>query len=147
MKLVNRWQLFLASLIAALSLGLGFGTTAYATTWHKGTPSALRGTWKTKSIAVAGTHYRLKLSIGKDSITNGGGFGDPTWTNHQSYHHKSGSAYYYVKGHEKVYTGGKEIFYYKFHKVGHKLHMMNYLTIQNGHKYLPEHKYSHWYYK
>lgn len=143
----NRWKLFLAGLVAALSLGLGLGTTAHATTWHGGVPSALRGTWKTKSIAVMGTYHRFEIRIGKASIVDAGGFGDPTWTNHQSYHHKSGSAYYYVKGHEKMYTGGREMIYYKFHKVGNKLHMMNYLTIQNGHKFSPEHHYGHWYYK
>ncbi|GAX02596.1 hypothetical protein IWT140_00193 [Secundilactobacillus pentosiphilus] len=147
MKLFTRGKVLLAGLAAVLGLSIGAGTTAHATTWHKGVPTAIRGTWKTHSIAAAGTHYRLQLKIGKDSITNGGGFGDPTWTNHQSYHHKSGSAYYYVKGHEKVYTGGKEVIYYKFHKVGSKLHMMNYLVIQHGHKATPEHHYSHWYYK
>lgn len=146
MKLISYGKLLMAGFIAVLGLSVSQETTAHATTWHKGTPTALRGKWKTKPIAAVGTHYRLQLSIGKDSITDSGGFGDPTWTNHQSYHHKSGSEYYYVKGHEKVYTGGKEIFYYKFHKVGNKIHLMTYLTINNGHKYAG-HKYSYWYYK
>lgn len=147
MKLFKQGKLLLAGFVAALGLAIGFGTTAHATTWHRGMPSALRGTWKTKSITVAGTHTRFEVKIGKNLINNAGGFGDPMVSNNQSYHHKAGSHYYYVKGHETLYTNGKEIFYYKFYQKGNKMHLMNYLTINNGHKFSPEHHYGHWYYK
>lgn len=47
--------------IATISLGLGFtiGTsTVSAHTWYDGTPSAARGTWRTKSIYVSSIGMR-----------------------------------------------------------------------------------------
>lgn len=66
-----------ASITLGLTLGLGLFATqqpAQAAKWHKGTPSAVRGTWKTKSTNISlgskkASSYE-KLTIGKTAISD-----------------------------------------------------------------------------
>lgn len=64
---------------ALLTAGLGFGaasTPANAASWHKGTPSALRGKWKTKPWKAYGYWYDSRSTITKKGIsTTEHGFG------------------------------------------------------------------------
>ncbi|KRK89550.1 hypothetical protein [Lentilactobacillus sunkii] len=54
-----------------LTAGLGLGavsTTANAASWHKGTPSALRGKWKTKPWTQSGYKYDYRSFISAHKI-------------------------------------------------------------------------------
>lgn len=105
-------------------------TTAHATTWHKGTPVALRGTWETKPVSQY--KFRYNFILGKSTLSSGGGPGDGTHLKQTAYHHKAGSRYYYVRGHEWLYTAGHDLYYYRFYKVGNKFKATNYLHYYNG---------------
>lgn len=117
----------------ATTVGLAVGaTSAQAATWHKWTPTALRGTWKSKPVNMVGTTYRYPVIIGKNSVGIGHGVGDPTVTKSAMYHHKAGSHYYYVKSHETLYSNGAQVDYFKFYKVGHKMRYRVYLVHLDG---------------
>lgn len=133
MTLTKRIKGLLIGTATVLGLAITAGTTAttaHATTWHKGTPAAMRGTWKTKVKSYAGTHYTIVL--GKTTMSTSGGMGDGLMTNRTSYHHKAGSRYYYVRGHERVNSGGKDVYYLRFYKVGHKMKYVQYLSYVGG---------------
>lgn len=58
-------QLFVAT-IASLGF-LGAATTTQAATWHNGTPTALRGHWKNKTINV-GKYFGMKKLYSYESV-------------------------------------------------------------------------------
>lgn len=129
-------KMLLIGMIASMELLLGEGMTAptaHAATWHNGTPTVLRGTWKTKTLTVGpGIKTQLYWKLGKSYMMTGGGLGDGLSTNRTAYHHKAGSRYYYVRGHENINTAGHEVEYYRFYKVGNKFKATNYLRYYNG---------------
>ncbi|MEE8843119.1 MAG: hypothetical protein SOH70_03480 [Lentilactobacillus sunkii] len=58
-------QLFVAT-IASLGF-FGAATTAQAATWHNGTPTALRGHWKNKTINI-GRYFGMKKFYSYESV-------------------------------------------------------------------------------
>ncbi|EEI70931.1 hypothetical protein CLI91_02605 [Lentilactobacillus hilgardii] len=82
---------------AALGLGLFIAQQpAHAATWHKGTPSAVRGTWKTKSTSIAvGSKKQTaydKVTIAKNALS------DYSYTGKNKLGMKGTSAKYAVTG-------------------------------------------------
>lgn len=66
-----------ASITLGAALGLGLFVAqqpANAATWHKGTPSAVRGTWKTKSTSIGSGSTKQtaydKVTIGKTAVSD-----------------------------------------------------------------------------
>lgn len=128
---MKKLKLALLTLVVAL-IGFGsFNTIAQAkTTWHKGMPKVLRGTWVSKdnsgpSLIGHGWTGMAESIITSKTYTS-------TWTHHRSdagvqtnpyYHHKKGSQYYYVKARVKAnfahYT--KELIYTRFGVKGNRL--------------------------
>lgn len=136
MRLSNRIKAPLVGFVVLVSLLFGVGMTTrtvHAATWHNGTPTALRGTWKTKTLLMGpGIKTKLYWQLGQSYMISGGGPGDGFAANHTSYHHKAGSRYYYVRGREQLYTANHDIYYYRFYKVGRKLKATNYLSYSYG---------------
>lgn len=48
MQFKHHWYLLVATVALTFAGVLGVDTTAQAATWHAGTPTALRGVWRTK---------------------------------------------------------------------------------------------------
>lgn len=115
------------ALIAPLAMTT---TTAQAKTkWTKGIPTALKGTWRSKSMYTGKTAFGTTETI--QQYYNGGksmmtvivrSTVNPTFIYKPSYHHAKGSHYYYVKG--KL---GSSTNYYKFQVNGKKLRFKTYL--------------------
>lgn len=67
---MKKWKLSLGTV--ALSLGLLFNlgslNNVSASSWHKGTPSALRGKWRAKTFKEAGSRYFDRCVITKGRI-------------------------------------------------------------------------------
>lgn len=93
---------------------MGFTTTGQAkTTWHKGTPRAIRGTWieNTKDLhrtgRQSGYYYRITSQVVKD-----GDIGTSALHYKEvkpAYYHKKGSKTYYMKSTETQFN----IVYYR----------------------------------
>lgn len=147
----HRNLLVMLASFAILFAGLGsMATTAHAATWHKGTPTAIRGTWRTKTskslrtyIHVTSTKYNCDQMYDTKEhayIT------DPYRVTNVYYHHKSGSQYYYIKGAHNTEPGTKQV-YYVIHKVGNKLREHEYGQSVKGHYTKFNAKYGAWFYK
>ncbi len=89
-----------ASIVLGTTFGLGLSVSAQsaqAATWHKGTPTTIRGTWKTKAI-------KTKLSSGKtsksyDQVTfTKNGFSNYSFVGSSKLGLKAKSVKYAVKG-------------------------------------------------
>lgn len=118
------FKLTLIGMLTALSLFITFvttPTTAQATTWHKGTPTALRGTWVTKSQNGYGPDI---IAITKTTLTSSGSVSNSKLVK-PSFHHKSGSLYYDVKARDARYSGWTVTLHYKYGKTGHKFKVQN----------------------
>lgn len=143
MKISKRVRLILLGVIVALGLVGGTQQTAQAATWHKGTPTALRGTWNSKSKYVAHTRVWTSVIMKPTRFTLTHGFGDPLVTTNAYYHHKIGSRYYYLKATEKqALPEYVNVHYIYFYKVGHKLKYRDYNFSQNGRFYPGKSAYS-----
>lgn len=117
----KNWKLTLA-LAILLGLSATISITAQAkTTWHKGTPTALRGYWiyaqhKPKHTSLGFAEY---FKITRNSVDKEAS-GMPSTITYNPYYRKSAN-YYYIKGKIKKIgglIGGTS--YYKFHKTGSK---------------------------
>lgn len=143
--MMKKIKMFLLSILAACAIFFAVSTTtAHAVTWHKYTPSAIRGTWVTKKIDFLGTKARIEVKLSKNQFYLEGN--DPTILKNMYYHHKRGSHYYYIKGTEYMYTKGHEVDYYKVHKSKNWIHLCAYLSINDGHHY-KSHYWTNYYYK
>lgn len=150
MRLKKHLWVLLASLGIAFSGIYATTSTAHAATWHKGTPTAIKGTWRTKTshnlqvIIRAGksTYNNMEAYSTKEHATIAG----PYRITNIHYHHKSGSQYYYIKGAHNTEPGTKQV-YYVIQKVGNKLRERLYGQSVKGHYTKLNFKYDAWYYK
>lgn len=144
-------------MIAIAFIGMGTAvltTTGQAkTTWHKGIPSAIKGTWiapngKRQKVDDLGFVYAYginKSDIGllftksdKNQASSGG--------SKYSYHHKKGSKYYYIKSPSYYTAYGNLVEYTRFKVSGKKLSVNKYGEVRseingNGKKIQPYGKY------
>lgn len=82
--------------LAVLLMSSTVATTANAATWHKGTPKALRGSWK-RSYNDRGSKITIKFRIKSKSINiDRPGWASESWSNLK--YHKVGSGVYKIKG-------------------------------------------------
>jgi len=109
----NTIKLGVTTLAVAAGLAIGVSTTqpVNAATWHKGTPKVLRGKWVDGTKEQILNYYPF-FSMKANGLTESGI--DPVINKNMHYHHKKGSHLYYVKGHETLYSHGKQVNYYKF---------------------------------
>lgn len=117
-------------------MGLSSGVSANAATWHRGTPSFLRGKYR-KHIGSIGWPHKVKnydwVTIGKNSIVQEAGGGDPAGINHMKYTYV-GHHTYKFKGNLMIY--GPQTVYAQIKYSGNKI------AIKQG--YVSHHK-IHWY--
>lgn len=119
---MNKFGKFAFTLGILLGLLTSVTTTVQAkTTWHKGTPTALRGYWiygerKPKNTGLGfDEHFHITKNQFQWAIPGMTGI-----TINKPYYHKSGN-YYYIKGYVK--KGGMNkagTAHFKFHKTGSK---------------------------
>lgn len=131
MKFNKSLKIFL--IVFALCIAGIFANTQSAsakTKWTKGIPTALRGTFRSKSNYTGPSAFGDVETIqqyfigGKTVITTiVRSTGNPTWMYDVSYHHAKGSHYYYVKGETSNLTS-----YFKVQLNGKKLRFKTYLT-------------------
>ncbi|WP_054746511.1 hypothetical protein [Lentilactobacillus rapi] len=87
----------LALATVALALPL-FGSTTKAASWHRGTPTALRGYWKSYNRSL---HHTFTYKITKTSAY-ATGF-DPDYIKNTRYKYL-GHHYYVINGYEPLYS-------------------------------------------
>lgn len=93
---MNKTGKIAVTAMTALLVGGSISTTASAATWHKGTPKALRGTWK-RSYNDRGTKVTIRVDIASKSINIGRpGWAAEKWSNLK--YQKVGAGTYKVKG-------------------------------------------------
>lgn len=137
---------------AGLTIGVVTTPSAEAATWHQGTPKILRGKWVDK-IKQEPLDYYPYFDIKANGIDFSGN--DPTIMKNMRYHHRKGSAVYYVKGHETFYSHGKLVNYFKFkfdksksHNKSRRVKYYVYRQIGDGLNYKAKKAYyGHYFYK
>lgn len=93
--------------IALLTGTVSLSTPVHASTWHRGMPKALRGTWRAPhdkifhSTIVNGANYSRVYS------------NDPGFLNRTKYRYL-GNHYYKVSGYEPIYSKSTEVRYFKW---------------------------------
>lgn len=150
MQVKHHWYLMVATMVLAFTGVFSIATTTQAATWHAGTPTALRGVWRTKTAHS----MRYYIHVGKSTYNDEQVYDtkthsyitDPFRLTQVVYHHKSGSHYYYIKGAHNTEPGTKKV-YYVVHKVGNKLKEREYGQSVKGHYTKISVKYGPWHYK
>jgi len=93
---MNKVGKIVVTAVTALLVGGTISTTANAATWHKGTPKALRGTWK-RSYNDRGTKTTIRVAIKSKSINIGRpGWATENWSNLK--YQRVGAGTYKIKG-------------------------------------------------
>lgn len=93
---MNKMGKITVATMTALLVGGTVSTTASAATWHKGTPKALRGTWK-RSYNDRGNKVTIQLAIASKSINiDRPGWAAESWSNLK--YQKVGAGTYKIKG-------------------------------------------------
>ncbi|WP_203651690.1 hypothetical protein [Secundilactobacillus yichangensis] len=155
MKIKQRFKIILVAF--ALTIAGAFASSQNAsakTKWTKGTPTALRGDWRAKTMSVGVSPFSGKESFQQYVWVGKSNFAwmvlpvdNPNSLIKTAYHHAKGSKNYYVKG-----TNDEVNIYDKFQVSGKKLRFCTYLTLnKKGHKTKTQSfcskSYSHWLYK
>lgn len=102
----------LALATVALALPL-FGSTTKAASWHRGTPTALRGYWKSYNRSL---HHTFTYKITKSSAY-ATGF-DPDYIKSTRYKYL-GHHYYVINGYEPLYSKKRTNRYFKWFNSHH----------------------------
>ncbi len=155
MKISKSFKILLV--VFALAIAGVFTSTQNAnakTKWTKGTPTALRGDWRAKTMSTGISPFSGKETYQQWVFFSKNTFSwmvlpvdNPNTIVKVSYHHVKGSKNYYVRG-----TNDDVNIYDKLQLSGKKLRCRTYLTLnKKGHKtktqFFCSNNYSHWLYK